>query len=250
MNYKAALKYQFAEFKKSVIIFYAIVIAVIALFMLLIATDNSSNFNSTGGIEMSSFIFLFVCGLNCFKETFLMMLQNGISRKTMFISRIVSMVGISVLMAIIDRIMVMLFGRFNGTNVRFNIVGLYEQYFSNHANNIGLLQKYAEGTLTTILLYLAAIAFGYFITSAYYRMNKALKAGVSIGVPVGLFIVLPLVDSALTNGKIMEVFSRFIEFAFGIKNGLPYNLMITSGLSFIIFFVLSWLLIRKATDKN
>lgn len=250
MNYKAAFKYQIMEFKKSVVTFYIILLSIFAFFMVVVALSKTSSFNSTGAIEVSTSVFLFVAGLNCFKETFLMMMQNGISRKTMYISRIISMLSIAGIMSVIDRIIGTLFGRFSGTNIRFHVEGFYEQYFSRHASEAGFLQKHFEGWILTLLIYFAALAVGYFITTAYYRMNKALKVAVSVGVPVGLFIVLPLVDTGIAKGKISHFLGDILMWIFSYEKGLPYPMMITSLIAFLVFLILSWLLVRTATDKN
>ena len=118
MDIKATTKYQINEYIKSIKIFYLVVILVIALFGVLINTSASSNFRSTGGIEGSAMIFLFILGLNSFKETFLMMLQNGTTRKSMFIGRLLTISVTSVFMAVVDRFIVNVRGTFETGRTR------------------------------------------------------------------------------------------------------------------------------------
>lgn len=249
MNVKAAYRYQLSEFKKSVMIYY-LVVALIIIFFGTMVSFNDSQFNSTGGIEMSSAIFLFVLGLNSFKETFLMLLQNGVSRKTLFLGKLVSAAILCTGMMAIDRILVAIItGLTNGNNT-FRVMGLYEEFFLERTKELSPLIKTLEGLLFTICCYIVAFSIGYLITTAYYRMNKAAKIAVSVGLPVTLFFILPVVDSTITNGKI----SKFIAFMFGTVLGLrkdqPYNFIAASLVAAVLFLAISWLLIRKAVDKR
>ncbi len=250
MSLKAAYRYQLSEYKKSVMIYYLVVVLVILFFWGSVSFAEGSNIQSTGGIEMSTVIFLFVMGLNSFKETFLMLLQNGISRKTMFYGRLAAAGILCTGMMIIDRVLVTVIKGMIGENSSFRITGLYEEFFYKRTQELGFLQESLEGALFTLCFYIIAFSFGYFITTAYYRMNKTAKIAVSVGVPTGFFFVLPVVDSTIANGSI----SRFIGYMFGTVLGInkdhPYNFVISSLVGACIFLGLSWLLIRKAVDKK
>ena len=54
-------------------------------------------------------VFLFIAGLNSFKENFGMLLQNGVSRRTMFTGRLLTMVSLCVGMTLMDRALLLLF---------------------------------------------------------------------------------------------------------------------------------------------
>lgn len=250
MNLKTATLYQVKDYKNSVLIYYLVVVSVVTFFLITISVGDSSNFTSTGGIESATSIFLFVAGLNSFKESFLMLMQNGISRKTMFISRVISVGILSVIMACTDRILIFLMGLVNTGNGRFEISGLYEHFFAEHAAGRNVLQRGVEGILLAIVLYLASVAFGYFITAAYYRMSKALKIAVSVGVPVGIFLVLPVIDATVAGGRIGRFIAKALRFIFCFGEADPYNLILSCIGVFIVFFTLSWLLVRKAVEKN
>ncbi len=250
MNFKAAHLYQLNEYKKSVMIYYLVVALVFLFFGVTMSVGGESDFTSSGGIEMSSVIFLFVVGLNSFKDTFLMLMQNGISRKTMFLSRIAAMGILCTGMMIIDRFVVGVIGAFANTGSSFRISGMYEQMFYFRTKDMGMLQKNLEGVLFTLCFYMASIAVGYFITTAYYRMNKTLKLAVSVGLPVSFFFILPIVDATITNGRINKFLGYLIGSVFGVNKQQPFNFMVSCVISAAIFFGLSWLLIRKAVDKK
>ncbi|HKL79281.1 MAG TPA: hypothetical protein VJ888_02465 [Mobilitalea sp.] len=250
MNLKTSILYQTKESKKAVMIFYLVVVLVIAFFAITIQLNEPSNFESTGGIEMSSMIFLFVVGLNAFKETFLMLMQNGVSRKTMFVSRIASFGILCTLMAIIDRIIVSILLPFSKQSSKINISGMYEQMYADRAAEVNAFQQNLEGILLPIFMYIASIAIGYFITVAYYRMSKPGKVAVSVGLPVSIFFIIPVVDTTITNGWINRNLVKAISFMFGFKYDNPYYAIISCIIGACLFFGLSWLLMRRAIDKN
>ena len=250
MNIKVAIKYQINEYIKSIKIFYLVVVLVIALFGVLIKFSSSSNFAGIGGIEGSATIFLFILGLNSFKETFLLMLQNGTTRKSMFIGRLITILATSTFMAIVDRFIVNIGGLLNNVSERFYIEGLYENIFFERSESLHIVVMNLEAILITIGIYIAAMIAGYFITTLYYRMGKMLKVAVSIGVPSSIMIVLPVLDVVAFKGKISVALGKFFGFVFGGKTGNPYNLLLSCAVFTVVAVGLSWLLVRKAVEKK
>ncbi|MEE0931913.1 MAG: hypothetical protein U0L64_02585, partial [Clostridium sp.] len=82
---------------KASIIYYCIFVCVI---IGLIAVSGGRS--SMSGVEFSTVIFLFVCGLNSFKSNFYFAKSNGISRKTFIKGLLISSIPISLVMSIID----------------------------------------------------------------------------------------------------------------------------------------------------
>ena len=97
----------------------------------------------------------------------------------------------------------------------------------------------------------AAMMFGYFITTLYYRLNKAGKIAVSISVPGILIVGLPIFDAVVTGGMIYRAFWRFVAFALGLLSGPnPYYAMVSSLLAVALFAAFSWMLVRRAVIKD
>ena len=266
MKLKAAVRYYLNDFKKPVIIFYGVVMALF-LIQLLMAALLHSDSAASGGMESASAIFLFVVGLNSFKAQFRLFLQNGLSRKTLFAGFVAGLALLAAAMTLID----LAFGWFRG---------LFTPYTSAYMDRFGTLyadgssfKALADGLLWSFLAYVTAGMTGLFITCLYYRMNKALKLAVSIGVPALVFIVIPLVDSLYTNGAISAFFINVIAFAYGYnisvsfsngfaglftqfaawENGIPvapYRAILFSILCTAAAGTLSFLLMRRATVKE
>lgn len=247
MNLKASTKYQLYEYKKSLLIYYFVVTVVYASFYVASIISKDSNFETSGGISASTIVFLFIAGLNSFKETFLMSLQNGISRKTFLWGRVISVGVISIIMAVVDRALNGTFGLFN--DERYQMVDIYAGVYPTRASEVSSFLAVFESILLLVFMYFAVTACGYLITAAYYRMNKAVKTIVSVGVPTCVFIVIPIIDQ-FANGRISMAMYTFMRFATGVNKGNPYIIMLSSLVVAFICFGLSWLLTRKAVVKD
>ena len=263
MNGKSSIKYQLNEMKRPVITFYFVMLCILifgftvsgAKFVITSSSGGVASTTTTGsgfsGLELATIIFLFVCGLNSFKEFFRMFIQNGISRKTMFVTRIITIITLCTGMAVIDKI-ILLIGKFVASRSgRISFTGLFEYIYGARTAHISSAQMHAESFLFNLCLYLAVITIGYFITIGFYRMNKIAKISVAIGVPMVLLNGLPLVDAVLLKGVIGRTFINTFLFAFGFKNGAnPYYGMVSCLVIFALFAGLSWLIMRKAVVKD
>ncbi len=237
MKLKSALKYQLSELKKPVIIYYIVIAALIALFAVLaISFVNNVNVNIDGsfngtveGYSAATVIFLFVCGLNSFKQQFHMFLVNGLSRKTLFVSTILAFLIASVAMSLIN-----------------NLIGL-----ACSLAWIYIPSTFSfEGIVGPIFSFMAAAMAGVFITTAYYRMSKALKLIISIGVPVLLFIVFPIMDSILFSGAVSSWLWQVWEAATSLLGkDNPYSMVLFRTFEILVLSVFTWLLTRRATVK-
>jgi len=259
MQTKASFRYQLNDLKKPVMVYY-LVIALVMIFLFLgiglvvSVSENSGSISSTSsgfsGLEFGTIIFLFVCGLNSFREAFRMLIQNGSSRRTIFTGRILVFLSVSAGMALINAVILMV-GKFLASKKdTFSFSGIYELMYPGRAGE-SMLQMYGKGFLLNVSMYLAVIALGYFITIAYYRMNKAAKIAVSIGVPALFIYGLPILDATVTHGAISAVIWKFLHFAFGFDNGEnAYFAVVTCLLTACIFAALSWLMMRRAVIKD
>jgi hypothetical protein len=252
MNLKSVVKYQILDGKIAIPVFYLVVLSVMVLLFVSVAEPGEGSSASISGLEMATIIFLFIVGLNAFRETFRMMIQNGISRKTMFKGFVFMTLVLSAGMSLVNVILLWIGKAMMAANDNIVFMSLFEQLYAiRYEGNTSILQPVLEGLLFTICLSAAAMMFGYFITTMYYRLNKAGKIVVSVGVPALLIIGLPIFDAVVTNGLIHRSLWRFISFAFGFLNGCnPYYAMVSSLIGFALLAALSWMLVRKAVVKD
>lgn len=243
MNLKPAFKYLVVDGRKSVLFYYLIIYTI---FFITIILTKSMNLDGTiSSMDMATMVFLLVIGLNSFKTPFRLFLQNGVSRKTMFLSFLSFACCLCAFMMVVDQINYHIFGRFSA------YVHLFSALYSQRYEAGFELQQTLEGMLWSLFGYLFFILLGFFITVLYYRCNKWQKLAVSIGVPGTLFIVLPLIDTNFFHGQISANILRFFIFALGLENGgNPFIGAASFAVGAVLFGGLAFLLMRRATVKE
>ena len=255
MTQKASIHYQLTDMRKAMIAYYIGFTAVVGLLVgtaAAAAANGSANMTvSMSGFNFGTIIFLFVCGLNSFREPFRMLIQNGSSRKTVFLGRMITILAMSGIAAVADKLLALAFKAVASRVGMEFFWEFYELVYHTRAGQIGGVQIFFEGLLLNFFLYASAMAVGYFITIGYYRMNKPAKIIVSISVPMLLIYGIPLLDWNFTGGKIMDAAGQVILFAFGFKNGgNPYFGMATGLIVTALFGGLCWLFMRRAPVKD
>ena len=108
MKRKAAVRYLLHSYRNPLLIFYGIILLVSLLVCTLMEVQVAGE-GKVSSVNGASVIFLFVCGLNAFKEDFCFFLQNGVSRKTQFSATCIAFLPVALLMAVVDSLMTALF---------------------------------------------------------------------------------------------------------------------------------------------
>ena len=240
MKIKQATRYHVQESTLSISIFYLITITLCALGLIpaLLYPNAGITMN---GIETSTMIFFFVLGLNCFKPSFSLFLQNGISRKTLVVSFHLAAGCIALAAVLVDNLFPLLYGRLLNYHPIFA-----DLYRTGSFHPMGMLWKWC--------MYLMLAEFGFLLTSLTYRMNKAMKLLFYIGVPVLLFLVLPLVGSLFPGLRLFARIGTAIGYYMGmLPISTPTAAMLRGSLYLLltgaVWAGLSWLLVRRATLK-
>lgn len=256
MNTIASYKYQLADHKKSVIIYYFVLLSLMILIMSSLAVavvqeDGTISGSAINGMDMATGIFLFVTGLCSFKETFGMLIQNGVSRKRIYLGRLYATVTLAFGMAIIDTLILLIFKSIaNISKFTLYCYSMYEQLYRGHTSGLSSVQLYVQGFIFDFLFYITCISLGYLITNVFYRVNSTGKVLLGAGVPVLLFVIYPILDAAVMNGRISMAIIKGFDFAFGLTKQQPGHMFITSIIAFIAFSGLGWLLVRRANIKE
>lgn len=242
---KASIAYHLSGMKKPLIIYYSTVLTLLVLSQISLNLFFGLSVNGTmiNGIELASMIFIFVVGLNIFKESFLMLIQNGRTRKSVFLSFIYSILPVCGLMALIDSSLAVIGQHFHSYQSLF-----YQIY---GARFTVCLQAFGASFLWSAAMYLSACITGYLITTSYYRMNKSAKLLVSIGIPVFLVVVLPILDASLTRGAIGRTILDMLLFVTGAK--ASFNPLYPIGFAALYSLAISacsFLLVQRAIIKD
>ena len=232
---------------KASIIYYCIFVCVI---IGLIAVSGGRS--SMSGVEFSTVIFLFVCGLNSFKSNFYFAKSNGISRKTFIKGLLISIIPIALVMSIIDIII----NRIN--NIFIKNPTLYDMSYGNLLGDVGRIHEgvwIQSNSLATIFntilfqfsLCLLAYVVGIVINMIYYRSNKYLKVLVSV-IPV-VFIIFNANFSTKNPGLTMRI-NEFLDYIFGFNPVNVFACITTFLVLVVILSGVAFLLIRKAIIKE
>lgn len=229
-------KYLFRDFKKALVIFYGIIFAIMilmaALYFSIINQDSGEV--SFGGFGFSTFIFIFVAGLNCFKANFKFLQANNISRKRFYYANIITLISISALMALIDTTL---------TKVLILIMP-----YENMVEQLYKSNFFFSSFMWSFALFALAASTGWFITMLYYRCDKLMKTVISFA-PV-LVIILFFMINNLTKGAVGIAVIKFLTMALGFNNNNPYTAALTFFIAAAGALGLCYLLIRKITIKD
>jgi hypothetical protein len=195
------------------------------------------------GLEFATIIFIFILGLNWFKESFKILIQNGVSRLTQYKAMTISAVILATGLSMIDAINRLIFTNIDvyesGVNDAHNFNELLAQIYPGYS-----LNRFSPSSfLFQISIYILVAFLGLFITALYARMNKGGKMAVSISVPAFFVIGVPFLYEEY-NIRIFDPLARLFSTIFGIS---PYLdsliLVLISG----ILIGLVYLLARKIT---
>jgi hypothetical protein len=229
-------KYLFRDFKKGMLIFYSIIIAIAILMAALYVyvINEGSDKVSFGGFGFSTLIFIFVSGLNCFKANFKFLQANNISRKRFYYANIITLISISALMAFIDTIL---------TKILILIMP-----YENMIEQLYKSDFFFSSFMWSFALFALAASIGWCINMLYYRCDKLMKTVISFA-PV-LVIILFFMINNLTKGAMGIAVIKFLTMALGFNNNNPYMAALTFFIATAGAFGLCYLLIRRITIKD
>ena len=239
---KTAVKYFLYDLKKVIFIFFLVYTFFILTGNLLVATTDSSgsaiNFNGTN----SSIVLMnFILGLVVFKEYFWMFTQNGLSRKTYFKSCLVSFLLLDIGMAIISLILTVILQPLGFVSEDLTTVFLAAFYPALSENVV--LESILNFLFNILIFYLSFI-LGYFLGTLFYRAGKFGKILIAAGLPVTLFVLLPVSYNFIApfwNG-----FAKVLLTLLGRNTGNPLFSFLTFSLVTILLIICSYRLLKKA----
>ena len=239
---KTAIFYECTTSFKYIWIFYGIVFAVVAIISALIYIGTGGlEHVGTNALEVNTLIYLSVVGVLEFKEDFKMLIQNGFTRKYIFLATSDLFVFISGTMALIDTIV---------GNVMHVLSDRYNSLFAG-------LYGYEHGILLNwlwlFLCYMAICGLMNLMILAINKIGKfpALIAGIGLGAVIVLFIP-DLFAFVLPDAFTGRVIRSILKIAGFMENGtinFLYPLLFLLTMCGI-FYVCAYLVIRRTELKS
>jgi hypothetical protein len=224
-------KYQLYDFMKAVKVFYAIIL-LISLTLVILLSKNLEEV-SFGGLGMTTAIFIFIAGLNCFTSNFKFMLANNVTRKRFYIGNIIALASVAAFMALIDTIL--------SNILRMNFP--YESIVTQLYKNNSLFPEF----LWASSFYTLNVYFGWLVTMVYYRSNKIMKTVISI-LPILIIITFNYFD--YVSGKAGSVaITGFLIKAMGLSTGNVYAGSLSLLIGAAAIAGICFALVRKAIIK-
>lgn len=247
MKLKKSIKFQATEFASPTAKYY-LILFILFSFTTIISYTVTRNGNMSG-IETISTIFIFILMLSAYREHFNMLLQNGISRKTFFLSTIITGTAYAFILIILDTVMFDVFSLVLNRSSYTYMTNIFEQIYPSRYDDSSFIQKTIESILLMGCVNMVAMSAGLTISSIYYRLTKVLKIIVFTAVPASVMLFFPT-DQLLFNGFLSDRLSDLIKFSFGVDTDNPFIPMITLIILSFIGFGISWLFIRRSPVKE
>lgn len=250
-------KYHLLDSIRQIAVYYGIMILLlsfIGVFML-----RSEGSISSSGLEFTTVIFLFIAGLNSFKSSFKFSQANNISRKSYFAALVLSVLSIAFGMSVADILLNRIYNLFVPCPMLYDMsfgsksgdyAGVYQ--FSSRGAARVWFQSNDFYTLFSTLVWLFAIyamlfMLGIFITTLFYRCNKALKFLIWF-CPIGLLIIVNRLAAAYVPfGSFIEKLSHFFYNVFCVD---PWICMLGFVVIAAVAAAIAFLLMRRAPVKN
>ena len=198
---------------------------------------------ATSAIETIGIAFIFVSGIAKFKQILKHSFANGISRKTEFVTSLLSGATAGI---------IMVFG-FIAFGFLFSLITSYKSLFDEAYStyNFSSVIEYALNRFFYDFFgYFGSYIAGACIGALYYRMNRVLRIAVSVGVPC-LFIFGSggLAYMAFRNPALSNFFEKIYVFIHQVwSQPLTNNIftIVNTSICILVYF----LLIRKAPIKE
>ncbi|MFZ5354555.1 MAG: hypothetical protein ACOZCL_17765 [Bacillota bacterium] len=231
-----------------------------SIFMLILLLLAYVKYNSIGrvtfsGMEFATVFFLFVMGLNMFKENFNFSQANGLSRKSFLIGTVMGIIPIALGLSILDLIINRVYNLFVHCPTNFDMIyGIYKGL--SHREAVESVMNWAQlNSISTLFgtivwqfaLYSTVIILGILISLIYFRSNSIIKIVVSV-VPLSLIMLLSYLADIYPTFE--RSINQLITAAFGWNTSNPYIAVFSFLVIFVMFTGVAHLLVRRAVPKE
>ncbi|HIY17857.1 MAG TPA: hypothetical protein IAA44_00445 [Candidatus Blautia avistercoris] len=197
---KAVIQFECMTSFKYIWIFYGIQYAVVLLATLIVrvSVDNAEHIG-VSGLETNTFIYVGILGMLGYSEDFKMLIQNGFTRRYIFIACVAMFGFISGCMALVDTVV---------GNVLHYVLPGYQSIYGGLYGYENILLNW----LWLLLLYMLLCSLFYLAVLVVNKAGKILS--ISLGVIIGSVGLLVMTRFALSDSAANKV-SVFLMKAFG-----------------------------------
>lgn len=244
MKLKQSFRYQLADYKAGILVYYCAMLGLLALFLVSTVVDTGVTVVFSG-LSGFSCIFLFICGLCSLHDMLPMHLQHGVGRKTMFQARLLVTAAVSAFMAVVDTLLSVLL---NLLSTPFYGGSLFQQLYGKIYPSLGPVGNVLMSLVFAFVLFLLASSLGYFIITLFYRLTKPLRIALGIALAF-LFlpgqIIVKGADQLLFHNALARLAEQVI---WPLMDKIDSSVFLTMGWWLIAAAALSavtWLLLRR-----
>lgn len=217
MKQKGAIYYRLSAMKRPIGIFYLVIVLLLVCMILFNVGGQSVRL---GAMESATMVFLLVIGCCSFKEDFYFLIQSGTGRKTILKSQVISYTLLCAGMALADTLLAALTTLATRTLDIAAFQPVWEQLYQWED---GILGHIPMNIILSFSTYLLFYSFGYCLAALSYRGGRKVTIGLSVGLPVGFFILLPgLLEFAGGFTEKLAAFFVQITSSFGLTVGLLF----------------------------
>ena len=243
MKLKQSFRYQLADYKAGILVYYCAMLGLLALFLVFTVVDTGVTVVFSG-LSGFSCIFLFICGLCSLHDNLPMHLQHGVSRRTMFQARLLVTAAVSAFMAVVDTPLSVLL---NLLSTPFYGGSLFQQLYGR-TYYFGAVGNVLMSLVFAFVLFLLASSLGYFIITLFYRLTKPLRIALGIALAF-LFlpgqIIVKGADQLLFHNALARLAERVI---WPLMDKIDSSVFLTMGwwlLAAAALSAVTWLLLRR-----
>lgn len=243
MKLKQSFRYQLADYKAGILVYYCAMLGLLALFLVSTVVDTGVTVVFSG-LSGFSCIFLFICGLCSLHDNLPMHLQHGVSRRTMFQARLLVTAAVSAFMAVVDTLLSVLL---NLLSTPFYGGSLFQQLYGR-TYYFGAVGNVLMSLVFAFVLFLLASSLGYFIITLFYRLSKPLRITLGVAIafllPLGQVLV-KLADEVLFHNALARLAEHVI---WPLQDKIDSSVFLTMGWWLLAAAALSgvtWLILRR-----
>jgi len=239
MNLKPAYRYQFMSLLKGTAVFYLIMIVIVTAFLAVTINFGGSSSMTFGGYAFAAAVYLFVAGIVYIRSDLRLCLQFGVSRRTAFLSEILSFLSISAILAVAGELVTALVRVAASGNPNIFVLDFYQIVYLGAEKVLPSFGHQAMSFLTNVAMFFCACTVGAFFSLMFWRLNKFWTIVVAISIPFAINGLPYLLI------KLGVDFSRF----FAWIASSPFCFILTCLVIAAAAVVIDWLLLRRANIK-